>query len=126
MSHDHSHRRPHHKHDHNHNHDVDEATRAAADASVSDSDLTPREFSRRRMLKAAGVTGALTAGMSGMLGVTPATVLDQAQHGAAFGLDWMVVTDHGGATHARLVQRGTAGILVPFEVRHQIACCSDH
>ncbi|MFE2813790.1 PHP domain-containing protein [Streptomyces nigra] len=138
MSHDHSHRRP---HSHSHTHGVDEATRAAADTSVSDSDLTPRELSRRRLLKAAGVTGALTAGMSGMLGVTPAmaegarrgkddkatggkkvrhwlagdhhihtqhssdgqyTVLDQVQHGAAFGLDWMVITDHGGATHARL------------------------
>ncbi|WBB58169.1 histidinol-phosphatase [Streptomyces sp. WMMC500] len=148
MSHDHSHRRP---HPHSHNQDIDEATRAAADTSASDSDLTPKELSRRRMLKAAGVTGALTAGMSGMLGVTPAmaedaargkddedrddedrgsgrgrgdgvrhwlagdhhihtqhssdamyTVLDQAQHGAAFGLDWMVITDHGGATHARI------------------------
>ncbi|MCH1867859.1 histidinol-phosphatase, partial [Nocardioides sp. CFH 31398] len=30
------------------------------------------------------------------------TVLDQAQHGAAYGLDWLVITDHGGATHARI------------------------
>lgn len=30
------------------------------------------------------------------------TVLDQTQHGAAYGLDWMVITDHGGATHARI------------------------
>ncbi|VXA93640.1 histidinol-phosphatase [Nocardioides sp. AX2bis] len=30
------------------------------------------------------------------------TVLDQTQHGAAYGLDWMVITDHGGPTHARL------------------------
>ncbi|WP_199702677.1 histidinol-phosphatase [Jiangella rhizosphaerae] len=29
-------------------------------------------------------------------------VLDQVQHGAAYGLDWMVITDHGGATHARI------------------------
>lgn len=30
------------------------------------------------------------------------TVLDQAQHAAAYGLDWLVITDHGGATHARI------------------------
>ncbi|MER6938541.1 PHP domain-containing protein [Nocardioides sp. NPDC000441] len=29
-------------------------------------------------------------------------VIDQAQHGAAYGLDWLVITDHGGATHAKL------------------------
>jgi hypothetical protein len=29
-------------------------------------------------------------------------VIDQVQHGAAYGLDWMVITDHGGATHARI------------------------
>jgi hypothetical protein len=29
-------------------------------------------------------------------------VIDQAQHGRAYGLDWMVVTDHGSTTHARI------------------------
>ncbi|TDE13512.1 histidinol-phosphatase [Jiangella asiatica] len=29
-------------------------------------------------------------------------VIDQVQHGAAYGLDWMVITDHGGATHSRI------------------------
>ena len=29
-------------------------------------------------------------------------VIDQARHAAAFGLDWLVITDHGGATHARI------------------------
>ena len=29
-------------------------------------------------------------------------VIDQAQHAAAYGLDWLVITDHGGATHARI------------------------
>ncbi len=29
-------------------------------------------------------------------------VADQVQHGSAFGLDWMVITDHGSLTHARL------------------------
>ncbi|XVX21444.1 PHP domain-containing protein [Actinomycetota bacterium] len=30
------------------------------------------------------------------------TVEDQVKHGDAFGLDWMVITDHGGAQHARI------------------------
>ncbi|HEU5474066.1 MAG TPA: PHP domain-containing protein [Actinophytocola sp.] len=29
-------------------------------------------------------------------------VIDQARHARAYGLDWMVITDHGGATHARI------------------------
>jgi PHP domain-containing protein len=29
-------------------------------------------------------------------------VIDQAHHAAANGLDWLVITDHGGATHARI------------------------
>jgi hypothetical protein len=29
-------------------------------------------------------------------------VIDQVQHANAFGLDWMVITDHGGAQHARI------------------------
>jgi hypothetical protein len=29
-------------------------------------------------------------------------VIDQVRHGRAYGLDWMVITDHGGATHARI------------------------
>lgn len=136
MSHDHEH--PHQHHDHSHS--VDEITRAAADASVADSDLNSAELSRRNLLRAAGITGALTAGIAGMSGVTPAmaepsrtaqqraeagglvrhwlagdhhihtqyssdgmyTVMDQAQHAAAYGLDWLVITDHGGATHARI------------------------
>ncbi len=30
------------------------------------------------------------------------TVEDQVRHAAAFGLDWMVITDHGGAQHAKI------------------------
>ncbi|WP_193613338.1 PHP domain-containing protein [Nocardioides lijunqiniae] len=140
------HEHPHlHDHDHAHAHarDVDPeavaATRAAADETVPDRDLSPSELSRRNLLRAAGITGAVTAGIAGMSGVTPAmaegtrssrgrgpgrgprvwlagdhhihtqhssdgqyTVLDQAQHAAAYGLDWLVITDHGGPTHARL------------------------
>ncbi|KUL42459.1 CehA/McbA family metallohydrolase domain-containing protein [Actinoplanes awajinensis] len=29
-------------------------------------------------------------------------VLDQAKHGHAYGLDWLVITDHGSATHAKI------------------------
>jgi hypothetical protein len=29
-------------------------------------------------------------------------VIDQARHASAYGLDWLVITDHGGATHARI------------------------
>ncbi|WP_440102241.1 PHP domain-containing protein [Streptosporangium sp. H16] len=29
-------------------------------------------------------------------------VSDQVQHGNAYGLDWMVITDHGGTTHAKI------------------------
>lgn len=29
-------------------------------------------------------------------------VIDHAQHARAYGLDWLVITDHGGATHARI------------------------
>ena len=128
--HDHSH-----AHDHHH-HEVDPLTTAAA-SDASDADLTPAELSRRGLLRAAGITGALAAGgMAGMSGVTPAMaegrrdrsaggavrqwlpgdhhihtqyssdamyrVIDQAQHAAAYGLDWLVITDHGGATHARI------------------------
>jgi hypothetical protein len=141
VSHDHPHDSGHHHgHGHHDGEGVGEATRTAADASVADADLSPVELSRRNLLRAAGVTGALTAGIAGMSGVTPAmaepgrtpeqqpgaggnirhwlagdhhihtqyssdgmyTVMDQAQHAAAYGLDWLVITDHGGATHARI------------------------
>lgn len=138
--HDHEHEHAHehsHGHVHGHSHEVDDLTLAASSAA-RDSDLSPAELSRRNLLRAAGVAGAVTAGMAGMSGVTPGmaaedrgsgrgrggavrhwlagdhhihtqhssdgqyTVLDQAQHAAAYGLDWLVITDHGGATHARL------------------------
>ncbi|WP_139977584.1 PHP domain-containing protein [Nocardioides litoris] len=155
-SHDHAHGHTHghthaHAHDHTHDHEVDEAALAAADPTVPDSDLSARELSRRGLMRAAGVFGAVTAGMAGMTGVAAAApggpkgpggsggpggpgggaggeaggpvrfwlagdhhihtqfssdaqyrVIDQAQHAAAYGLDWLVITDHGGATHARI------------------------
>ncbi|MBG6097189.1 hypothetical protein [Nocardioides luteus] len=137
--HHHAHEHGHeHGHSHSHSHEVDEITLAAS-SDASDSDLRPAEVSRRNLLRAAGIAGAVTAGMAGMTGVTPAMaetatatartgnratirhwlagdhhihtqhssdamyrVIDQAQHGAAYGLDWLVITDHGGATHAKL------------------------
>lgn len=140
MTHDHPHDHPH-GHDHDHAHDHLPGAELAADVSVPDGELTPRELSRRGLMRAAGVLGAVTAGVSGMAGVSPAAadeadrgrgpggpqgpgprvwlagdhhihtqfssdgqyrVIDQAQHAAAYGLDWVVITDHGGATHARI------------------------
>ncbi|WP_210650023.1 PHP domain-containing protein [Nocardioides sp. SYSU D00065] len=144
-SHDHAHDHGadghHHSHGHSHGHGHDDVTAVAHDLSIPDSELSPAEMTRRGMLRAAGITGALVAGMSGMQGVTPAAaaapapahhrgrgphrparywlagdhhihtqyssdgqyrVIDQAQHAAAYGLDWLVITDHGGATHARI------------------------
>lgn len=153
MSHTHDH--PHsHDHDHDHDHGNDHAHQHGpdhatafgdhvSDESIPDRDLSPADVSRRNLLRAAGITGALTAGVAGMSGISPAmaddakrsgddersaprgrrirnwlagdhhihtqhssdaqyTVLDQAQHAAAYGLDWLVITDHGGATHARI------------------------
>ncbi|MCW2767223.1 MAG: hypothetical protein JWO11_3182 [Nocardioides sp.] len=139
-SHDHDHDHSH-DHPHTHSHEVDDLTRVALDTEVPDRDLAPGELSRRGLLRAAGIAGAVTAGMAGMSGVTPAMadlsakakgddgpqgadvkywlagdhhihtqhssdgqyrVIDQAQHAAAYGLDWLVITDHGGATHARI------------------------
>ncbi|MCY7395222.1 MAG: histidinol-phosphatase [Nocardioides sp.] len=142
MSHDHDHAHGHtHDHEHSAESSHDHSHEAVGDLTVSDSDLSPRELTRRNLLRAAGVTGALSAGVAGMSGITPAmaddaargkaasrrggrglrywlagdhhihtqhssdgqySVLDQAQHGRAYGLDWMVITDHGGPTHARL------------------------
>jgi hypothetical protein len=137
--HTHGHHPHEHPHEHDHHHEVDDLTRAAA-SDAADTDLTPAELSRRNLLRAAGVTGAMTAGIAGMAGVTPGMaaaaperapgrgrgsavrhwlagdhhihtqhssdgmyrVVDQAQHAAAYGLDWMVITDHGSGTHAKI------------------------
>lgn len=139
MSHSHDHDHEHH-HEHHHEHEIDAGAEAAFDTSVPDADLSGTELSRRGLMRAAGVFGAVTAGMAGMSGVSPAladdaqrgaartsrgpgglywlagdhhihtqhssdgmyTVLDQAQHARANGLDWLVITDHGGETHARI------------------------
>nr|MDT0658566.1 histidinol-phosphatase [Micromonospora sp. DSM 115978] len=43
-------------------------------------------------------------------------VIDQARHARAYGLDWMVVTDHGGATHAKIgVERVNPDIVAARE-----------
>jgi hypothetical protein len=147
--HHHGHDHPH-EHDHNQEHDheyaplsaeADELIRTALDDTIPASRLNKRELSRRNLLRAAGITGAATAGIVGMSGVSPALahdghagddhghddsprvrywlagdhhihtlhssdgqyrVIDQAQHAAAFGLDWLVITDHGSVAHAKL------------------------
>lgn len=139
--HDHGHAHDHDSHDHSHHSGDPAVDRLAADLSVPDADLGPRELSRRGLMRAAGIAGAVTGGIAGMAGVSPGLaeaaergtakprgrggrglqwlagdhhihtqyssdgqyrVIDQAQHAAAYGLDWLVITDHGGATHARI------------------------
>ncbi|GIJ66762.1 PHP domain-containing protein [Virgisporangium ochraceum] len=43
-------------------------------------------------------------------------VIDQARHAAAYGLDWMVVTDHGSVAHAKIgVEKVNPGIVAARE-----------
>ncbi len=132
-----------HDHDgHAHDHDghapaSDAALPAWADAAVPDTELSPRQLSRRGVIRGAGLLGAGAGAMS-VFGGAPAfadqatarpdpsggealvylagdhhihtqsssdglyRVSDQARRGAEFGLDWMVITDHGGLTHSKL------------------------
>jgi hypothetical protein len=97
------------------------------DPDVPDSELSPGEVSRRGFLRSAGLLGAGAASATVLRG-TPAMahadrvlwlagdhhihtqysndavyrVADHARHARAYGLDWMVITDHGNATHAKI------------------------
>ena len=100
------------------------------DAELSPADLDRRAFLRRAGLVGAGAAAAtvLTGGLApGTAAAAPSRgrrggyvwlagdhhihtqyspdaqyrVIDQVSHGARYGLDWMVITDHGGAAHAR-------------------------
>jgi PHP domain len=136
-SHDHPHG---HSHDHDHDHThapLEGDVSPALDQSIPDSELSPKDLSRRGLLARGGVLGA--AGLAGsMLGLpekaaaqesmptnhTPFggyrwlagdhhihtrfssdaqyRVADHVQHAAAYGLDWMVITDHGSVQHAKI------------------------
>ncbi|AGL15112.1 PHP domain-containing protein [Actinoplanes sp. N902-109] len=120
-----------HHHDHDHPHDIAPSdVPAALDLSVPDSELSPADVSRRGFLRGAGLLGAGAA--ASVLGTPAAAaapavpakgltwlagdhhihtqyssdaqyrVIDQAKHGHAYGLDWVVITDHGSATHAKI------------------------
>jgi hypothetical protein len=94
------------------------------DASVPDEELNREELTRRSVLRRAGLLGA-----GAVLGAPRARevprggllwlagdhhvhtqysedgkyrVIDHVRHGNAYGLGWMVITDHGGETHSRI------------------------
>ncbi|MCO1574272.1 PHP domain-containing protein [Crossiella sp. SN42] len=97
---------------------------------MPDEALPPDGLSRRAMLRRAGLLGAGLAVAPGIFAATANAappprggyrwlagdhhihtqysldgryrVIDHVRQGAAHGLDWMVITDHGGPTHARI------------------------
>ena len=104
----------------------------ALDLSVPDAELSPSDLSRRGFLRGAGLLGAGAAasvlatpaaaqaapsadrqgGFAWLAGDHHIhtqyssdgqyRVIDQAQHGHAYGLDWLVITDHGSNAHAKI------------------------
>ncbi|NHC13100.1 PHP domain-containing protein [Motilibacter deserti] len=139
MGHSHGHDHHHdHDHDHDHGHGSAHPTPEAVDTSIPDSELSPRDLSRRTLLRNAGLLGAGAGAMSVFgtgVGTAAAAsggkakaveddeltyvagdhhihtqfssdgmyrVEDQARRAAEYGLDWMVVTDHGSAAHAKI------------------------
>ncbi|MFE8963486.1 PHP domain-containing protein [Streptomyces iakyrus] len=128
----HGHTHGHHHHGHDHEHEAPSALPAAFDTSVPDEALTPEQRSRRSLLRRAGLLGAGLAAGSVLGQATPAAatngrrsngflwlagdhhihtqysndgkyrVVDQVRQGARHGMDWLVITDHGNATHAKI------------------------
>ncbi|MFJ3441486.1 PHP domain-containing protein [Streptomyces sp. NPDC086081] len=128
----HGHAHGHHHHGHDHEHEAAPALPAAFDTSVPDEALTPEQASRRSLLRRAGLLGAGLAAGSVLAQAAPAAasggrrrdgflwlagdhhihtqyssdgkyrVVDQVRQGARHGMDWLVITDHGSATHARI------------------------
>lgn len=121
----------HHDHSHDHAHGAGDVP-PALDLSVPDSELSPSDVSRRGFLRGAGLLGAGAAasvlGTPAAAQAAPSAsqkggfawlggdhhihtqyssdgqyrVIDQAQHGHAYGLDWLVITDHGSNAHAKI------------------------
>jgi hypothetical protein len=121
----------HHEHEHEHEHEHTEVP-AAADLSVPDGELSPGELSRRSLLRRAGALGLGAAAIAATPGVAYADksgkdgkngfrwlagdhhihtlyssdaqyrVNDHVRHASAYGLDWMVITDHGSVQHAKI------------------------
>ncbi|MFC0106031.1 PHP domain-containing protein [Kibdelosporangium aridum] len=117
-----------HHHEHGHEHDQAELS-PAVDLSLPDEALSPTDLSRRSMLRRTGLLGAVLAGATVLSGAPSAAaspkggfrwlsgdhhvhtqysndgkyrVADQVRHADTYGLDWLVITDHGNATHARI------------------------
>jgi PHP domain len=106
-------------HDHSHNHvDSETALPPALHLSIPDETLPPADQFRRSFLSQAGMLGAAAASTS-VLGTfqwlagdhhihtqySPDgqyRVIDQVRHAHAYGLHWMVITDHGSAQHAKI------------------------
>jgi hypothetical protein len=132
MGHDHDHHHHHHDHPAAGPADLPAALDPAVpDSELSPSELSRRGFLRGAGLLGAGAAAATVAGVTGTgtpaMATTPGAprggfrwlagdhhihtqyspdamfrVIDQAKHARAYGLDWMVITDHGNATHARI------------------------
>nr|WP_225953571.1 PHP domain-containing protein [Kibdelosporangium phytohabitans] len=104
----------------------------AADLDVPDEDLDRDEMTRRSVFRRAGLLGAGLATAGNVLGATPTAaensvprggfrwlagdhhvhtqysddgkyrVVDHVRHANAYGLGWLVITDHGGPVHAKI------------------------
>lgn len=127
--HGHSHG-PGHSHDHTHDGDLPAALDLSVpDPELSPAELDRRAFLRRAGLAGAGAAAASVLATSGPAAASEPggrtrsggylwlagdhhihtqfspdaqyRVIDQVSHGARYGLDWMVITDHGGPAHAR-------------------------
>jgi hypothetical protein len=120
-----------HDHDHHHHEgDLPAAVDLTVpDGELSPADLSRRTFLRGAGLLGAGAAATSVLGAAGVAAhahhpspprggfrwlagdhhihtqYSPDAVyrvIDQAQHARAYGLDWIVITDHGNATHARI------------------------
>jgi hypothetical protein len=120
----------HHDHDHGHSHDDIEPVldTTIPDSELSPSEVSRRGFLRSAGLLGAG---AAAVGAGAFSDISPAAahdnrkngyhwlagdhhihtqhssdaqyrVIDQVRHANAYGLDWMVITDHGSVAHAKI------------------------
>ncbi|KOV65954.1 histidinol phosphatase [Streptomyces sp. AS58] len=132
MGHSHGHGHHHHGHDHDHGHDHGALPAAfdtsVPDEALTPEQQSRRSLLRRAGLLGAGLAAAsvlapqvpahASAGRSRSKGFLwlagdhhihtqyssdgKYRVVDQVRQGARYGMDWLVITDHGSATHARI------------------------
>ncbi|WP_049570212.1 histidinol-phosphatase [Nonomuraea sp. SBT364] len=132
MGHGHHHHGHEHEHEHEHDDHDDARDLAIPDEELAPGQLSRRRMFRRTGLLGAGLTAATVLGAPASASAAPAAdrrrepkdgylwlagdhhihtqyssdavyrVLDQVRHANAYGLGWMVITDHGGETHARI------------------------